>query len=184
VLKATRRSWNSNCLFLELQKIQTRFISQLMTCWSFPYWKISNHIDASVIQENVDIDFINWKLTLADIETHYVGTGTDASTVVKRDDDEMRSKQKNAPILGDIYMIKNDNGLPSVQQDYKLKRLARSCLRCSSLKYKIAALDVPIEIFLRMSRCFCIYVLWKIIERQLYVWEEKKILLLAIQSTW
>jgi hypothetical protein len=46
---------------------------------------------------------------LADIETHYVGTGTDASTVVKRDDDEMRSKQKNAPILGDIYMIKNDN---------------------------------------------------------------------------
>ena len=126
MLKATRRAWTPNCLFLGSQKIQTRFIAQLMTCWSFPYWKIFNRIDACVIQENVDIDFINWKLTLADIETHYVGTGTDASTVVKRDDDEMRSKQKNAPILGDIYMIKNDNGLPFVHFDYKFKRLARS----------------------------------------------------------
>jgi hypothetical protein len=135
-------------------------------------------------QENVDIDFINWKLNLADIETRNVGTSTGASTVVKRDDDQMRSKQKNAPILDDVYMIKNDNGLPSVQLDYKLKRLAQSRLRCSSHQYKIAALDVPIDIFLRMSRCFHIYVLWTIIERQLYVWEEKQILLPAIQSTW
>ena len=102
---------------------------------------------------------------MADIETRYVGTSTDASTVVKRDEDQMRSKQKNATILDYVYMIKNDNGLHSVQLDYKLKRLAQGRLRCSSLQYKIAALDVPIGIFLRMSRCFRIYVLWTIIER-------------------